>query len=253
VTRILPAVGPLLEAPGSKSTAAHNNQPLEPVALAAGTGGGVYMAYCVANSSQPCVHIDLWKVGSSKVMTVPGSTNTSAARLALTAAPAGRLAVTWFNAPHGVEDKAVIHSVRTNTTATSFGVLRTIKPPAHISGFFDIQTQDSSGRLDVMVNGQLSTSGFPIDLFHTQILPGLRLKASPTAFSHKQAATVTFTVSDAGQPVAGAKVACLGKNGTTSATGTAKLHFSKGAPVGKHGCKVSKPGYAAGQAKLRVT
>ena len=51
----------------------------------------------------------------------------------------------------------------------------------------------------------------------------------------------------------GAKVACLGKSGTTSATGTAKLHFNKGAPVGKHGCKVSKSGYAAGQAKLKVT
>jgi hypothetical protein len=253
VTRILPSAGPLLQAPSSKPPPAHNNQPLEPVALAARTGGGVYMAYCVANSSQPCVHIDLWKVGTPKPMTVPGSANTCNGRLALAAAPGGRLAITWFNAPKCVEDQGVIHSVRTNTNATSFGIVRTVKPPPHLSGFNDIQTQDSTGRLDVLINDQLSTGTSPIDLFHTQILPGLSLRASPTSFSHKHAATVTFTVTDAGQAVAGAKVACLGKSAATSASGQAKLDFAKGAAVGKHSCTASRAGYAPGKTKLKVT
>ena len=63
VDQILPTQGPAIEAPSSGTTAAQNNQPLEPVALAARLGGGVYMAYCVANSKEPCDHIDLWKVG----------------------------------------------------------------------------------------------------------------------------------------------------------------------------------------------
>ena len=248
VAQILPTVGPLMEAPSSKSTAAHNNQPLEPVALAARTGGGVYVAYCVANSSQSCVHIDLWKVGSSKAMTVPGSTNTNSARVALSAAPQGRLAITWYSSVNNV-----IHSVRTNTTATSFGVVRTLKPPANTSSMFDLQTQDSTGRLDVVVNDGLSTTGGPVELFSTQILPGLSLGASPTSFSHKKAATVTFTVTDAGQAVARAKVSCLGETGTTTAAGQVKLHFSKGTAVGKHVCTAGKSGYNPGAATLTVT
>jgi hypothetical protein len=195
VARILPTSGPLMEAPDSKANAGKNNQPLEPVALAARVDGGVYMAYCVANSSQPCVHIDLWKVGASKPMVVPGSSNTNNARVALAAAPKGRLTVTWFNAVGGAEDRGVIHSVRTNTAANSFGVVRTTKLPAHMVGVTDLQTQDSSGRLDVIVNAELQLAGsFPYDLFQTQILPGLSLKASPSSFSHKHSATVTFTV-----------------------------------------------------------
>jgi hypothetical protein len=248
VSRILPTPGPSMEAPGSASTAAHNNQPLEPVALAARAGGGVYMAYCSASGGQPCAHIDLWKVGASAVKVVPGSSNTTSARVALAAAPQGRMAIAWFNSKNGV-----IHAVRTNTTATAFGVVRTIKPPAHTSGFNDIQAQDSTGRLDILINDELSTAGAPIDLFHTQVLPGLNLKASPSSFSHKKAASVTFTVSDAGQPVAAAKVSCLGKTGTTTSAGKATLKFKKGTATGKHSCTATKAGYNAGKVTITVT
>ena len=251
VDRILPTEGPLTEAPGSKSTASQNNQPLEPVALAARAGGGVYMAYCVASSSQPCAHIDLWKVGSSKPTVVPGSASVTNYRVSLAATPQGRLWVTWSDG-----GKNVIHAVRTNTTATAFGTVRTIKPPPHSppSDVFDVQTQGSSGRLDVVVNAEIQTgTTYPDDLFHTQILPGLSLHASPRVFSHKKAATVTFTVADAGQPVAGAKVSCPGKTGTTTTAGQVKLHFSKGTPVGFHVCTATKPGYNPAKVTLKVT
>ena len=248
VTRILPTAGPLLEAPGSAASAAHNNEPLEPVALAARAGGGVYMAYCVASSSQPCVHIDLWRVGSSKAMIVPGSANTIGARVALAAGPQGRLAVAWYDAT-----KTLIHAVRTNTSATSFGIVRTIKPPAGTSSFTDMQAEDSTGRLDVLINDQLSTTGSPVDLFHSQILPGMSLRASPSTFSHTKATSVTFTAGDAGEPVAGAKVSCLGKSGTTSSAGQVKLNFKKGTPAGKHVCTSSKAGYNPGQTTITVT
>jgi hypothetical protein len=250
VEQILPTQGPPIEAPASAThiTPFENNQPDEPVALSARQGGGVYMAYCVASSSQPCAHIDLWKVGSPSARVVPDSQNTTGARVALAAAPGGRLAIAWYN-----EAKNVIHTVRTNTATTSFGVVRTIKTPAGTIDFTDIQAQDSTGRLDIVVTEQLNTTNFPIDLFHTQILPGLALHANPTSFSHKKAATVTFTATDAGQPVAGAKVSCLAKHGSTTTVGEVKLNFSKGAPVGKHACTASKPGYAAGETTIKVT
>jgi hypothetical protein len=53
--------------------------------------------------------------------------------------------------------------------------------------------------------------------------------------------------------LAGAKVSCLGKTASTSTTGQATLHFSKGRAAGKHVCTASKAGYNAGKATLNVT
>jgi hypothetical protein len=248
VQQILPSQGAPQEAPGSAGTPSRNNQPLEPVAIAARVGGGVYMAYCSATSAQPCAHIDLWKVGAPRVNVVPGSQNTTGARVALAADPLGKLSVAWYN-----EAKNVIHSVRTNTAVTAWGIVRTTKPPPNTSGFTDIQTQGSSGRLDVIIVDQLSTTGFPIGIFQTQILPGLSLKAKPSTFSHKKARTVTFTVTDAGQPVAGAVVSCLGKRGKTAATGRVKLKFHKRRAAGRHGCTAASFGYSVGQTTIKVT
>jgi hypothetical protein len=247
VERILPSQGTPIKAPGSNGTAAKNNQPLEPVALAARAGGGVYMAYCATTSAQACAHIDLWKVGSPRAKVVPGSRNTTGPRVALAASPGGRLWVSWYN-----EAKNVIHAVRTSPTGTSFGPVRNTKLPAHTSGVFALQAQASSGRVDLIVNDQLSTTGFPNDLFHTQILPGLSLRAKPHSFSHKKAKKVTFTVSDAGQPVAAAKVSCLGKKGKTGANGRIKLRYRKGRAVGKHVCTAAKSGYHGGRTTIRV-
>ncbi len=247
VDRILPSQVAQIEAPHSAESKLQNNQPLDPVAITARPGGGVYMAYCTATLSQACDHIDLWKVGSSTVKVVPGSHDSTRTRVALTAGPQGRLSVIWYDST-----KNVIHAVRTNPSATAFGAIRTIKPPAKTSGFISIQAQGSSGRLDVVIVDQLSSTGFPIDIFHTQILAGLSLTAKPSKFSHKKGKKVTFTVTDAGQAVAGAKVSCLGKHGTTAATGKVKLAFHKGAAKGKHVCAATKSGYNAGKTTIKV-
>jgi hypothetical protein len=246
VARILPIPGADIEAPGSAASGGNNNQPDEPVALAARAGGGVYMAYCSAGSTQPCAHIDLWKVGAGKPKVVPGSASTTGARVALAAGAQGRLSVIWYD-----EKKNVIHAVRTNTSATAFGVVRTIKPPAKTSALTSIRAEGSSGRLDVAIVDELSTG--PIELFHTQILAGLSLKANPSKFSHKKSQKVTFTVTDAGQAVAGAKVSCLGKHGQTATSGKVKLAFPKGEAKGKHVCKATKSGYNDGKTTIKVT
>jgi hypothetical protein len=206
------------------------------------------MAYCTTSSSQQCAHVDLWKVGSSKPKVVPGSRNVSGARVALAASTNGRLWVAWYDG-----GKSVVHAVRTNTTGTSFGAGRTIKPPSHTSFFNSIQAQGSSGRLDVIANDTLSASSNPMGLFHTQVLPGMSLKAKPNKFSHTKSTTVTFTVTDAGQAVKGASVSCIGKQGKTSSTGKLKISYPKGTATGKHVCTASKSGYNPGKTTIRVT
>ena len=205
------------------------------------------MAYCVATKTQACSHINLWKVGASSAKTVPGSTNAPAPpRVALAAGKQGRLSVVWYDVA-----KNVIRAVRTNTSATGFGLIRSIKPPAHTSSINRIQAEGTFGRLDVIVNDSLTTG--PIDLFHTQILAGMKLTASPSSFSHTKATTVTFKVADAGQGVKGAKVTCIGKSATTGSAGTAKISYPKGTPAGKHVCTAKKSGYNPGKTTIRVT
>jgi hypothetical protein len=251
VEQILPTQGAPMEAPSSATniTPFENNQPDDPVALAARIGGGVYMAYCVANSREPCDHIDLWKVGSSRVMVVPGSRHVTGARVALAADTLGNMSVAWFDSAHGVN---VIHSVRTNPAVTAWGVVRSTSLPSHTSEVDNLQAEGSSARLDLLVTDLLSTPGLPIGLFHTQVLPGLSQKANPAAFSSQKPKSVTFTVTDAGQPIRGAVVRCLGKRGSTNRAGKVKLKFRKGEPRGGHRCTAVHADYAVGTLAIKV-
>ena len=60
-------------------------------------------------------------------------------------------------------------------------------------------------------------------------------------------------MTDAGQPIRGAVVRCLGKKGSTDGTGKVKLKFRRGAPRGKHGCTVVHADYAVGTLTIKVT
>jgi hypothetical protein len=250
VDQILPTQTSPVEAPGSASTATQNNQPLQRVALVARPVlGGVYMAYCTASRTQQCAHIDLWKVGSPRAKVVPGSANSTSTRLTLAAGNEGRLSVVWYDA-----HKNVIHAIRTNTSVTRFGVLRTIKPP-RLSEVLGIGADGTFGRLDILLT-ILPPTGLTHQLFQTQSLEGLLLTAKPTKFSHKKSKKVAFTVTDAGQPVAGATVSCLGlgkKKAKSSASGRVRLTFPKGSKIGKHACKATKLLYNNGEITIRVT
>jgi hypothetical protein len=245
VDKILPSQASPVEAPGSDDTSPkQDNEPHQPVALAARHGGGEYMAYCVATSTKLCAHIDLWKVGAASATVVPDSATGNARHVALAAGSARRLTVLWYDTGQNL-----IHAVRTNTSATAFGIDRKIKPPANTSIIDAVQAEGTSGRLDVFVTDLTTTLG----LWQTQILAGLSLHASPTKFSHTVATTVTFTVKDAGQPVSGAKVSCIGKTATTNSSGVAKISYPKGTATGKHVCTASKASYNPGKVTITVT
>jgi hypothetical protein len=246
VEKILPSQGSPQKAPGS-GIAAQSSDPRQQVAIVGRKGGGVFVAYCAPTKTKQCAKIELWKVGAGKAKIVPGSTTGSVAHATIAAGLQGRISVAWMDVT-----KNVIHAVRTNTTGAAFGPLRTVKAPPKSFVYDTLEAEGSSGRLDIVANIISSANGFPVQLWHTQILPGLSLKASPHTFSHT-GATVTFTVTDAGQPLANAGVSCLGHKGKTNANGKVTIHFPGGTPKGNAVATASKGGYNSAKITIKVT
>jgi hypothetical protein len=247
VDKILPAKAAPLRAPGSGSAGSADNEPRQQVALAARPGGGVYLAYCSPTKTRQCAHIDLWKVGSARPMVVPGSGTGSAGWVALAVGPGGRLTVAWFDFGQNK-----IHVIRTNTKATKFGGARTVKQPPKTILFNGLQVEGTSGRQDVIANVTRTTAGNPVEFWHTQVFAGLKLTSKPSSFSHNAAATVTFTVTDAGDPVSAVHVSCIGRSGITNSHGQVKLTFARGTSAGRHTCTATSASYAAGKTTINV-
>ena len=246
VEQILPSQGSPQKVPNSGVGPA-DSAPRQQVAFVARKGGGLFVAYCVPTSAKRCSQIDLWRVGSAKPKVVPDSKSGTPDVVAAASGPQGRISVAWFDFA-----KNVIHAERTNTTGTAFGPLRTAKAPPKTFIFNHLEAEGSSGRLDLVANILSTVAGNPIQLWHTQILPGLSLKASPHMFSHT-GATVTFTVTDAGQPLANAGVSCLGHRGKTNANGKVTIHFPSGTPRGNAVATASKGGYNSAKITVKVT
>ncbi len=235
VKQILPAVGPTMKAPQS-SEGTSSVAPMGSVALVARSGGGVYAAYCVGYPT--CDHIGLWKVGTDTVRSVPSTIYVD--RIAVSPGPSGRIWVAWSdNIPR-------IRAVRTNANQTGFGPVRTLGTPANVDGVYDVAIDGSSGRGDVVIN---SGAGF----WHTQVAPGLTLKAAPGKWKHGKKQKVTFKVTDAGDAVTGAKVKVGSATCTTAATGACAITFPKKTKAGSLVAKATLSGYGAGSVRLKVT
>jgi len=234
VRQIAPTLGPILRAPGS--SVGTSSVPTERVALAARAGGGVYVAYC---SGPPnCSGVRLWRVGASSARPVPGSRY--AARIALSAAQGGRLWLAWSN------NIPRVKAVRTNPAATRFGALRDVGVPRGRNAVHALALEGSRGRGDVVINVG--------DAFwHTQVVAGLTLTASPARWPRTQRRTVTFTVTDAGVRVAGALVRAGSGACRTTARGTCRITFPPRSRAARLTARATKSGYAAGVRALRVT
>jgi hypothetical protein len=254
VQQILPTKGQPMKAPDSTPKSGGDNEPRQSVAFVARPQGGLYVGYCVpgvhGGFNVPCVHVDLWKVGAANPMVVPGTSSSTITRVALASGLAGRISVVTMD-----PTKETVNAVRTNRAANKFGPARTIKLPNGQINFNNIEAEGTFGRLDIVANLTTSASPNPIFLWHTQILAGLTLTASPAKFANTAPHTVTFTVKDAGDAVQGAKVSCKGltKTDTTDSSGKATLQFPKNFATGKHVCTAGAPDYNPGKATLTIT
>jgi len=203
-------------------------------------GGGVYLAFC-ANKT-PC-QLELWKVGAAKAIPVPSSAN--ALGVSLAQGPGGRIWVAWYN-----EQSNRVFVTRTNKAATRFGVVRSYATPCFEGGLLGLGGSPLA-RLDIgmqCVNNAQAKN----EQFVTQVLAALTLGIPGPVHLGGSGVTVKITVTDAGDPVAGATVKVAGKTATTNAAGQASVTLPASTKPGTYKVTVTAPNYQAGTGSLTV-
>jgi hypothetical protein len=198
--------------------------------LAARVGGGLYTA---ATSGYPTAKtVYVWKVGGG---VAPVATDPNGVKSPQVAAdPAGRIWVGWLDRDGNVFVR------RSNPATTVWGQTVKLTPPKGTVEGFELELAPQTGGADVFGRFQ-STSD--LQVFHTQVLPGLTVLA---VGRHR---TAKVTVTDAGDPVKGAKVKGGGRSGKTNAKGVVTLTYKSAKRVG---LTVTKAGYTAAHASIRV-
>jgi hypothetical protein len=231
VQQVAPSVAARQLAPGS-ATGGRSIVHDQRTAIASRAGGGVYLAYCRGYPS--CADALLWRIGAPAPLRVGSGRDIEDVNIS--AAPEGRLWVMW----HDGRSKR-LHAARTNKAATRVGRVVTFAPPAGTTSVWKLAGEGSLGPLDVLANVSTPSS---IAMWHTRVLPRLTLTASVA----KGTRTVTFRVTDAGDPVGGATVRVAGKTLTTNAAGQAATKLSAGRIV----AKATSTGYGAAAARVVV-
>ncbi len=242
----LTANGPVLKAPSSGTESVIYPAQPQRVAMASPSAhkGGIYLAYC--SKAGTCSTFLLWKVGAKKTLTVPHTK--LALGLAMSQGPSGRLWLAWYD-----EQNNRVYTVRTNQADTRFGPLESYPAPCIEDGNTHLAlTSGSYGRVDVGLEC-LSAKQVKPTVFITQSQAGLSISASPGKITNTHATTVTFTVTDAGDRVAGAKVKVNGKTLHTSKNGTVTVTFASHSRPGSYRATASSPNYFSGSTTVRVS
>lgn len=231
VRQIHPVLGPTMQAPQSV-TGGNSLAAGQTIAMAARPGGGVYLAYIKGYPGTKAVAV--WRVGSPKPKLIKGSKGGT--KIAMSAGSDGRLWVAFRDASNDIK------VMRTNRSAKKFGVVQTVKVPKGTTTF-RVAIEAGNGRADLAVNTGPA-------IMHTQVLPGLSVKASPRAVRAGVATKVTFKVTDAGAAVKGAKVKAKGRSCTTDNKGRCSITVpASSRPVT---VKATKRSYATGQVTVKV-
>jgi hypothetical protein len=213
-----------------------SSQQLQRVPIVTRAGGGVYVAY--PGNYPTTTKVLLWRVADSKSAVVGNSDFDHVVSLA--ADPEGRLWVFWIER----SSPPRIFARRSNKAATKFGPAVKIKAPPGQQSAYKIAGNAQAGALDIVgLFGSISTQA----QFHTQVLPGLELTASPSHISKKRLTKVKFTVRDP-DPVKGAKVSAGSASATTNAKGEATLTVGAAKKVT---ATAKKAGYTLGTLKLK--
>jgi hypothetical protein len=221
----------------------------EPVAMASPTGkGGIFVASC--NNDNPCSRVELWKYGAKPPRNVPGSSHPTS--VALSAGPSGRLWIAWWSSQNGT-----VRVVRTNEAATAFGPVETYAGPAGCQSDGNGSVKISSGsqqRADVILTclGHISGSFYTTEAMATQSIVPLQIAATTGFIKREKGGSVTYRVSDVGDPVQGAGVSVDGKHSTTDKKGQVTFHFTKGSAAGSFRVVASMTNYLSATTTLRI-
>ena len=208
--------------------------PTQRIALVGRPGGGIYAAYTMGYPSVTSIRV--WHVGTGDTMDVPAPQSSA---VSLSADPSGRL---WLTFAQGDRIK-VVH---TNKAATAFGAMGTWGAPRGTVDLWKTATAATDGTLDIVATASDKTE--KVNVWHTQAVRTLSIKGSPNPV--RRGADVTFTVTDAGDPVSGVSVKFGGRTATTNGAGKATI-VAPGSR-GKAGASAKKAGFIEGKAVLRV-
>jgi hypothetical protein len=228
-----------MRAPGSGTTSTNISPFAVPAMTSTNTHPGIFVVFC--SNSSTCT-VRLWRVGSSAVRVVPGSSGAN--DTAVSAGPDGRLWIAWYN-----ESKNTVSVVRTNKADSAFGPVQTYGTACFEHGLLGL----SGGEFGRLTMGlECVNQHAKLEMFVTQSVVPLVLSPGVRAIPNTAAHTVTFRVTDAGDAVVGATVVVHGKIAKTNAAGTVAFTFPKGTPIGKYPVAATAPNYATAHAVLSV-
>lgn len=228
--QIYPTLGPAVKAPGQT---ADTLNPDQAIPMAVRPDGSIVMAYCIGYPT--CTSVGLWQLGTSTVHKVPGSNGADS--ITMDTGPTGRMWVAW-----AANDEIV--ATRSSDTGFSFGALRRSGKPDPNFPIYQLKVEASRGEASLVANDG-------IGIYHRQLQAGLVVKASTKRWDGDQRKKVTFKVTDAAQPVSGAKVVGGGKSCKTNARGKCSITFPERRP-GKIKMKAKLSGFSPALVKLTV-
>jgi hypothetical protein len=206
--------GPQVRMPGSQVLAGGGTLARTPI-VARAKSGGYYVAYGLGYPTADQARV--WRVGSTKATLLDKTESNT--KMALAADPNGRLWAIWtdgsFGSPH-------VLAARSNPQASEWGQPVDLGHAKTASQVYSVDANATAGAVDVF--GQFGIGTTPGGATYvTRVQPGLTLKAKKS--DH---AGTTFTVTDAGDPVKGAKVKLAGRSGKTDKKGRVTLDARKG-------------------------
>jgi hypothetical protein len=221
--------GPQVRMPGSQVMAGGGTLARTPI-VARAKSGGYYVAYGVGYPTADQARV--WRVGSTKATLLDKTDGNT--KMALAAADDGRLWAVWtdgsFGTPH-------VLAARSNKAASRWGQPVDLGRAKSASQVYSVDANAIGGGVDVLALFGIGTTPGGAT-FVTRAQPGLTLKAKKAAHS------TTFTVTDAGDPVKGAKVKLAGTSGKTDKKGRVTLDARKGT------ARASADGYTDAKLKL---
>jgi hypothetical protein len=210
--QVLPSLGPAQTIPGAK---------VDPPPLAARTGGGVFTAYTPDGASVKLLRFG----GQPRAVPVPKGASVGTAGLA--AGPDGRLWIYYGN-------PQTTWVTRTSRSTSGFEPVRTLKSPPGAIQYFRLEGEGSAGPLDLFADVTVD-GGAKDGAYATHVFPQLSLAAS------RNGKKLVVRVTDAGDPVAGARVSGLpGGAKITGADGTVAVPAAR---KGRVALTATKAGY----------
>jgi hypothetical protein len=223
------AAGPAMTMPGSQVMV--GNGTVTKTAIVARAGGGFYVGYAIGYPTANRVRV--WSVGAGSATQLARTDANS--QVTLAADGKGRLWAVWSDGTFG--DTHVL-AARSNPEATRFGAAVDAGAVRGAHSTHSVDASATANALDILaLFGTGNSSGGAT--YVKRVHPGLTLRA------RKRSGRVTFTVTDAGDPVRGAKVRLAGRSGRTDRRGRVVLALARAKAT------ATAPGYAPAKLRLR--